>query len=282
MPTTQIRGVEINYDVIGSDGPWIALTPGSRRAYGELIPLARGLAAKGYRVLLHDRRNCGASEVSFDPSASEFEVWADDLHALASSLGALPLYVGGASAGGRLAILFLLRYPEAARGLLIWRVTGGRFAVEKLEKSYYGDYIAVAERGGMEAVAETDHFKGCIAARPANRERLLSTSKDHFIATMREWRKPFIEALHLPVIGASEEQLQGIRVPVCAIAGNDRVHSPVTARRFATLVADCELHCDVVPERPDDNLRLEWNEKEWTEAEPRMLELFGAFLDRTK
>ena len=45
--------------------------------------MAKAMAATGYRVLLHDRRNCGASDVAFDGSASEHEVWADDLHALA-------------------------------------------------------------------------------------------------------------------------------------------------------------------------------------------------------
>ena len=95
MPEAVVRGVHINYEVIGTSGPWIALTPGSRRSYGELVGLSKAIAAAGYRVLLHDRRNCGASDVAFDGSGSEHEVWADDLHALAKLLGALPIYVGG-------------------------------------------------------------------------------------------------------------------------------------------------------------------------------------------
>jgi pimeloyl-ACP methyl ester carboxylesterase len=109
MSEAIIRGVHINYEVIGNSGSWIALTPGSRRPYGELVGLSKAIAAAGYRVLLHDRRNCGASDVAFDGSAAEHEVWADDLYELGKQLGALPIYVGGSSAGARLAILFAIR-----------------------------------------------------------------------------------------------------------------------------------------------------------------------------
>ena len=99
MPVAVVRGVHINYEVVGTSGPFIALTPGSRRPYAELVNLARAIAANGYRVLLHDRRNCGASDVAFDGSGSEHEIWADDLYELAKQLDAAPLYVGGSSAG---------------------------------------------------------------------------------------------------------------------------------------------------------------------------------------
>jgi pimeloyl-ACP methyl ester carboxylesterase len=77
MPEAIVRGIRINYEVIGTTGPFIALTPGSRRPYAELVGLSKAIAAEGYRVLLHDRRNCGASEVAFDGSGSEHEIWAD-------------------------------------------------------------------------------------------------------------------------------------------------------------------------------------------------------------
>ena len=68
MAEAVVRGVHIDYEVIGSSGPWIALTPGSRRSFAELRGLSQALAGEGYRVLLHDRRNCGASDVAFDGS----------------------------------------------------------------------------------------------------------------------------------------------------------------------------------------------------------------------
>ena len=117
-------------------------------------------------MLLHDRRNCGASGVAFENSGSEHEIWADDLYALGKQLGALPMYVGGSSAGARLAILYAMRHPDGLSGLLLWRVTGGQEAVDRLAENYYGQYIKMAQAGGMQAVCESEHFSDCIKARP--------------------------------------------------------------------------------------------------------------------
>jgi pimeloyl-ACP methyl ester carboxylesterase len=282
MPDTMVRGVHLNYEVIGTSGPWIAITPGSRRSYGELVNLAKAMAATGYRVLLHDRRNCGASDVAFDGSASEHEVWADDLHALAQKLDALPIYVGGSSAGARLAILFAIRHPAATRGLLLWRVTGGQEAVDRLAESYYGQFIPIAREGGMKAVCETEHFAECIAARPSNRERLMATDVEQFIKVMTYWRERFLESAKLPIVGASEADLNGIKVPACLVAGNDVIHTPVTARKAASLLPNSELHDDVVEKRADDNLLKDWDRAEWRAAEPRLAEIFAAFLRRAE
>jgi pimeloyl-ACP methyl ester carboxylesterase len=282
MPEALVRGVHINYEIIGNSGPFVALTPGSRRAYAELVNLSKAIAANGYRVLLHDRRNCGASDVAFDGSGSEHDVWADDLHELGNQLGALPIYVGGSSAGARLAILYAIRHPDGLRGLLLWRVTGGQEAVDKLSESYYGQYIKRARQGGMPAVADSEHFAECIKARAANKERLLSTDVDSFIKVMTVWREKFLESATLPIVGASEADLNAIKAPACLIAGNDVIHTPATARKAARLIPNTELHEDVVEKLPDDRLLKDWDRKEWRDAEPRMAAIFAAFLARAE
>jgi pimeloyl-ACP methyl ester carboxylesterase len=282
MSEAIIRGVHINYEVIGNSGPWIALTPGSRRPYGELVGLSKAIAAAGYRVLLHDRRNCGASDVAFDGSGSEHEVWADDLYELGKQLGAMPIYVGGSSAGARLAILFAIRHPDALRGLLLWRVTGGQEAVDRLSENYYGQFIKIAQAGGMQAVCESEHFAECIKMRPANRDRLLQTDVGQFIKVMTTWRERFLESATLPIVGASEADLRAIKAPACLIAGNDVIHTPATARKAASLIPDSELHDDVVEKRSDDNLLKEWNRKEWRDVEPHIAAIFAAFLKRAE
>ena len=282
MSEAIIRGVHINYEVIGNSGPWIALTPGSRRPYGELVGLSKAIAAASYRVLLHDRRNCGASDVAFDGSGSEHEVWADDLYELGKQLGAMPIYVGGSSAGARLAILFAIRHPDALRGLLLWRVTGGQEAVDRLAENYYGQFIKIAQVGGMQAVCESEHFAECIKVRPANRDRLLQTNVGQFIKVMTTWRERFLESATLPIVGASEADLRAIKAPACLIAGNDVIHTPATARKAASLIPNSELHEDVVEKRSDDNLLKEWDRKEWRDVEPRIAAIFAAFLKRAE
>lgn len=282
MPVAQVRGVHINYEVIGTTGPFIALTPGSRRPYAELTDLSKAIAAKGYRVLLHDRRNCGASDCAFDGSGSEHEIWADDLYDLAKQLNAVPLYVGGSSAGARLAILFAIRHPDALRGMLLWRVTGGQEAVDRLAENYYGQYIKLAKEGGMKAVADSEHFAECIKARPENKDRILSVKVDDFIKVMETWRNAFLTAAELPIVGATEAQLNAIKAPVCLIAGNDVIHTPVTARKANKLIPNSELHDDVVEKRDDANLKKDWDRKEWRDAEPKLVTIFADFLKRAE
>lgn len=276
----RVRGVTLRYEIVGGQGPMVALTPGSRRSHAELVPLGRRIAEHGFRVLLHDRRNCGASDVAFDGSGSEHEVWADDLHALAGHLGETAIWVGGSSAGARLALLYALRHPEAARGLVLWRVTGGREAVDRLAQAYYGQFIEIARNGGMAAVCESEHFRACIRARASNRERLLGMDVEAFVKVMQVWREHFLQSATLPIVGATEAQLRALRMPVCLIAGNDVIHTPVTARLMARLVPGAELHEDVVSRRPDDALLHDWDVEEWRAAEPRIVEIFATFMRR--
>jgi pimeloyl-ACP methyl ester carboxylesterase len=282
MPEAVVRGITINYEVIGRSGPWIALTPGSRRSYHELVDLAKDIAAAGFHVLLHDRCNCGASDVAFDGSASEHEVWADDLYELAKQLDALPIYVGGSSAGARLAIVFALRHPQALRGLLLWRITGGQEAVDRLAENYYGQFIKIARAGGMQAVCDSEHFRECIAARPSNRDRLMRTDPEQFIKVMTYWRERFLESATLPIVGATEANLHSIKAPACLIAGNDIIHTPATAKKAAGLIANSELHDDVVEKRSDDNLLQDWDRKEWRDKEGQIARIFSAFLKRVE
>ena len=107
--------------------------------------LAQLMADSGYRVLLHDRRNCGISDLVIGGDKPEYEIWAEDLHELLTQLGGLPVYIGGSSSGCRLSLLFALKYPQSVRGLLLWRVTGGPFAAGRLTENYYGQYIRAAK-----------------------------------------------------------------------------------------------------------------------------------------
>lgn len=241
MPVAKIRGVNIHYEVIGDRGPWMMVSPGGRRDMGGVRYLAREFAASGFRVLIHDRRNCGVSDVSFDDSASEYEIWADDLHELLQQLGGLPAIVGGGSSGCRMALLFALRHPQAARALLMWRVTGGEFASNRLAEAYYGQFITAARAGGMKAVTELDHFKDMCEANPANRALLMATNVNHFIKVMDHWRAYFLAGAKLPIIGCTKEDLASIKIPTCVIPGNDLSHPRAVAHTAQSLIPGAEL-----------------------------------------
>jgi pimeloyl-ACP methyl ester carboxylesterase len=276
MPFANVRGAHINYKVLGNDGPWVTLSPGGRRDLGFVEPLAQRLAEAGHRVVIFDRRNCGASDVVIDGVDSEYEIWADDLCELLSQVGSLPAFVGGSSSGCRTSLLFALRHPDAVRGLLLWRITGGRFACERLAEEYYGQYISAAKRGGMAAVCEMEHWKERIEARPANRERLIKMDPERFIAVMSHWREYFVRGADLPVIGAAEAELKTIKVPTCIIPGNDNTHGRDTGENLGRILAHAEVHV-LFPKHYDMALSPR---EEWDEKTGEMAALFADFIKR--
>jgi pimeloyl-ACP methyl ester carboxylesterase len=276
MPLAKVRDVNINYRVMGEHGPWVALSPGGRRDISGIELLAGKVAEAGHRVVIFDRRNCGASDVVIDGNDSEYEIWADDIHELLSQLEALPAFVGGSSSGCRTALLFALRHPEAVRGLLLWRVTGGRFACERLAEEYYGQYIAAARQGGMAAVCEMEHWKERIDARPQNRDALMKMNPERFIAVMSHWREYFLKGADLPVIGATEEELKSIKVPACIVPGNDNTHGRQTGENLGRLLHKSEVHV-LFPKHYDEPLGPR---EEWDEKAGEMAALFGDFIKR--
>jgi pimeloyl-ACP methyl ester carboxylesterase len=278
MPIAKVRGIEMNYKILGAAGPWVALSPGGRRDISGIELLAGKVAEQGYRVVVFDRRNTGASEVAIGGDESEYEIWADDVHELMRQQGALPAIVGGSSSGCRTALLFALRHPESVRALLLWRVTGGRFACERLAEEYYGQFIKAAEKGGMAAVCEMEHWRERIAARPANRDLLMQMDKAQFIKVMARWREYFINGADLPVIGATEAELKSIKVPTCIVPGNDLTHGQKTGESLGRLVAGSEVHV-LFPKHYDEPLAPR---EQWDEKAEEMAKLFSDFLKRTK
>ena len=276
MPRMTVRGVDLNYEIVGRDGPWVALMPGGRRSMEVVRSLAGRMAEAGYRVVIHDRRNCGASALAIDGANSEYEQWADDLHALLNELGALPAIVGGSSSGCRTSLLFCLRHPGAARALLLWRVTGGGYASERLAFNYYTQFIEAAREGGMDAVAETEHFAEVIDANPANRDRLMSMGVDEFVAAMTRWRRYFLEGADLPVIGATDEDLAAIGVPAIVVPGCDLIHPMETGRRAQRLLPDAELFEMFHVQHDVEMYPLEL----WDAREDELAAAFLGFLER--
>jgi pimeloyl-ACP methyl ester carboxylesterase len=242
MPFANVNSVRLNYEVLGSRGPWVALVSGARRNMDEVRGLATLVADSGFQVLLHDRRNTGRSSLSLEGEGSEFEIWADDLRALAQTLGLPPLMVGGSSSGCRLATIMALRHRDAIRALLMMRVTGGAFAVRRLSRVYYGQYIEAVQRGGMEEVCRTDHFRGLIAIDPARRAQIMAWNEAHFLEVMRRWQASLESGIDDPMLGASARALRAIDFPVCVLPGNDNTHSIAAGLGVHKLIPGAELH----------------------------------------
>ena len=253
-------------------------SPAAGAPWPGVKSLGEKLAEAGCRVLVYDRRNCGASGVSFDGGSSENEIWAEDLRALLSQLDALPAYIGGSSSGCRLALLMALRHSADVHGLLLWRVTGGAYAAQRLVENYYAQFINAAQRGGMEAVCRTEHFAEVIASNPANRARLMALDPQRFIGIMEAWRRAFNEGAQHPVIGLSPAELRSLTMPACIIPGNDRVHPRGPGQAAHRLMPNSEYHEVLTEDRPDLDVALE----EWNAKEGLLAAIFIDFLRRAE
>jgi pimeloyl-ACP methyl ester carboxylesterase len=277
VPLTSVRGVDLNYAVLGERGPWLLLIQGGRQDMELFRPLAEHFVAAGYRVILHDRRNSGASAVAIDGEGAEDEIFADDAYALCAQLDALPVIACGGAGGSRHCILLTLRHPGSTRSLLLWWPSGGRPAAEQLAELYYGQFITAAESGGMAAVVETPYYAERCARMPANRDRLLRMDVGDFVATMRRWRQWFLDGADLPVIGVDAALVRGIQLPTCIIPGHDEIHPRHIGDALADILPNAELHHLDGPERQESEPA---RRKARLEHQQRLADIFLDFLSR--
>jgi pimeloyl-ACP methyl ester carboxylesterase len=273
---TATDGVQLIGQLAGTSGPGVVLVPGPEPDTRAWEAAASAIAAAGFRVLLHDRRNTGASGIVIDGDEGEEAIWADDLHALLGQLRALPAFIGGASSGSRTSLLFYLRHPEAVRALLLMQLTGGAFAAGRLPEHYYGQYIRAARAGGLAAVCATEMYRERIAANPSNRARLMNMDPAHFIAVMERWLAIFMDGPKDPLIGISEAQLRAVAVPTLVIPGNDKTHSAVNGRAAQKLIPGSELF--ELPIESQDVTLIAFSQ--WKEHEPAIAGAFTDFMYR--
>lgn len=276
MPYAKVRGVNIFYQVIGDRGPWAVLITGGRRGHDEFIPLAEKLAKGGYRVVLHDRRNTGRSDVLIEGDVAEEIMWLDDLHELLKQLNAVPTIIGGSSAGARTAMRYYTRFPNDTRALLLMRVTGGAFAANRLPENYYGAFIKAAQQGGMAAVCATEQYEERIAANPATRDRLMAMDPKQYIKVMSNWMDQFIASTKTEVFGMTDADLAAIKVPTVVIPGNDQTHASANGKLAAAKIPGAQLHLLPIEDQEVPLI----NYTEWEPYEDEIAQTFLATMRR--
>jgi pimeloyl-ACP methyl ester carboxylesterase len=278
MPFLHIRDVQIHYRVYGDTGPWLALITGGRRGFNEFIAFAEKIAAKGFRVLLHDRRNTGASDVLIAGQDGEEEIWADDLAVLLDKLQATPAFIGGTSSGARLSMLFNQRHPDSVKGLLLMRITGGDFAAGRLPEMYYQQFIRAAEQGGMQAVCDTEQYRERIQANPANQTRLMGMDPAEYIRVMKHWLSIFLKGPRKPVLGMEDDVMRAIRVPTIVVPGNDKTHASVNGHAAAALIPGSILF--ELPIKDQDVPLLPFSD--WAPHEETLAGVFADFMNKVQ
>ncbi len=174
MARAVIDGLTIGYEVIGEGRPW-AITPGGRFSKDSpgVRELAQALAARGNRVVIWDRPNCGESDVCFTGESESADAGRRARRPAARTSDMAPAIIAGGSGGSRVSLLTAARHREVAAGLAVWWITGGPFGLLSLANHYCGGSIRAAWTGGMADVAALDEWAEVLERNPANRQRFL-------------------------------------------------------------------------------------------------------------
>ena len=262
MPEICVNGVTLAYEVHGR-GPSVVWNTHGWFSRDNLAYLVAGRLAAHYRVLIWDRRNCGASDLAMEDTPSEHDLWIEDLHGLLKALDLSPAYLAGACNGAALSLQMARRYPADVRGLLLvappFHYTEGAGDAAHIVAGQFYRPAQVAEEKGMAAViAESaeawvrmgsagpepgDRFLRWIAEtismNPCNCDRLLAMDPKAFASIMRKWARWYAQgAGHIH--GVSYGYIRPITLPALVAHGFDPIHPRDTAEELYRVLPNAE------------------------------------------
>ncbi|MGW0173712.1 alpha/beta fold hydrolase [Rhodococcus sp. NPDC003322] len=252
MPSVEVNGGNVVYEILGTSGKLVVLTPGGRFGMDVpgLRPLAQALVDGGYSVLLWDRPNCGDSDVQFY-GVSESHMRAETLRGLLSSLGAGPCILAGGSGGARDSMLTAMLYPELVTGLVLWNIVGGVYGTFNLGAYYVLPSLQVVRGKGVEGLLHMREWRERIEKNPANKQRLLDLDRDEFIKLSLRWLNSYVPRPGQTIPGVDDEMFDRIQVPTLIIRGGakDLDHPKRTSLEVSCLIEGSTL---IDPPWPED------------------------------
>lgn len=258
MAHIPVSGITIDYELLGPEwAPPVALTPGGRFAKDSpgLPELAQALVAGGRRVLLWDRPNCGASDLSFE-GESESDLQARTLIGLIRALDLGPTALAAGSGGSRVSLIAASHDPGLVSHVIVWWISGGALSLISLAAYYCVNSAIAASRGGMAAVADLPGWSEQIRRNPRNREILLAQDPQRFIDTMERWALAYMPSKSSPVPGMSPQSFARLSMPVLIFRSgkSDLSHTRRTSEWVHELIPHSQM---LEPPWPDD----EWNKR---------------------
>jgi pimeloyl-ACP methyl ester carboxylesterase len=252
VASLEVNGGNVVYEILGESGDLIVLTPGGR--FGKdvpgLRPLAEALVDGGYRVLLWDRPNCGASDVQFY-GQSESHMRAKTLRGLLSALDTGPCVIAGGSGGARDSMLMAMLYPELVTKLALWNIVGGVFGTFQLGAFYILPSIQAVRSLGMAGLLKVREWQERVEQNPDNKRRLLDLDAGEFLKVMLRWLNAFVPKPGQTIPGVDDEIFERITVPTLIIRGgeNDWDHPKRTSLEVSCLIKGSQL---IDPPWPED------------------------------
>jgi pimeloyl-ACP methyl ester carboxylesterase len=234
--TQSVNGANLSYQERGAGARTVVLLHGfpldARMWDAQIAALGDG---GGNRVIAPDLRGFGRSK---SDTPFTIESLADDIHALLTGIGALPVVVVGLSMGGYAALAYAKKYPADLRGLVL--VDTKAEADTEEGKAGRQKMIDLARREGSKAVAEQMLpkmlAKDAVEQRPQQAQALRGIMEacppktiEHALAAMRD--RPDRSA-----------ELASIKVPTLIIVGeSDAITPPPVAESMAKKIPGSQL-----------------------------------------
>lgn len=287
MPAVTVNGGKVVYEILGTTGDLIVLTPGGRysKDIPGLRPLAEALVTGGYRVLLWDRPNCGASDIQFF-GQTESHMRAETLAGLLAELDTGPVILAGGSGGARDSMLTTMLFPELVTDLVLWNIVGGVYGTFNLGAYYVLPGLQAVRRLGIEGLLRMREWRERIAQNPDNEQRLRSLDPAEFVKLSLRWLNAYVPKPGQTIPGVDDEMFERIRVPTLIIRGgaNDLDHPKRTSLEVSCLIEGSVL---IDPPWPEDAWERAMEDRArgrvqqynmfdtWVLAAPQILEFLG-------
>ena len=144
----EVNGTRLYYEVAGSEHP-VVLIHGltlDTQMWDDQFEIF----AQHYQVIRYDVRGFGKSALPTGESYSH----ADDLMALMEYLGVAHAYILGLAMGGRIAIDFVVAYPDAADALIPVDANVGGFQLSQEFATRLNSLSSEAKESGVQAARE--------------------------------------------------------------------------------------------------------------------------------
>ena len=241
MPIERINGLQLHYELHGSDGEPLVFVHGYT---GDITDWRFQLPefSRTHRVLVIDNRGHGRSEALADRDAYSILHMADDVEALAAHVGFERCHLLGHSMGGGVAQEIALRSPERLMSLTLEDTSHGfGFSRNAAVAAYIAMRHKVADEQGMAAVAALPAVAPSPPHMPPERkseeaERLTRMSVDAFIGA---WRG-------LEGWAGTKERAAAIVAPTLIICGDLDQMLIEPSKHLASVIPDAEL--EMIPE----------------------------------
>lgn len=228
------QGVRLAYEEHGEGPELIVLMHGLLLDAGINRAVARGLARRGYRVVLLDLAGHGASDKPTHASYHRMDRYAEQVVALLDELGVATAVVGGVSLGANVSLFVADRAPERVRALVVEMPV-----LEQAAPTVYVMFVPL--------LLAVHYARPLVRLASAAVDRLPPTGSDLLDSALGTISGPEEAAavLHGILVGPLAPTLErraAITAPVLVIGhGHDRLHPFHDANNLAGQVASAEL-----------------------------------------